>query len=1630
MKTVIKIILILGVMAALMTSPLKANALSGEEYIITSDSSEYLLSYCAGADTTPVMKSGNINEIIKYLNQRSGVRVSVAFVGIVVNESLIISGGNYTLTGSIVMTGTSELVVECGEVLIRDLRASFDTGGIRIKDGEVDLQNGEIYSQSGSAVVMEHASGATFTIRGGSVVSDSEAAIFLRHGTVNIMGGRVESRIGYAVNNNATLKLSGTPEIKGIEQGILTSAPIYLKVYEPFSGSVSVKCSRDFNEGEISALFYEASWESVKNIKLFGKSGTEYEVFFFNEHDLVKDKNFAGIYLPHIIKFYADGTLIGKSEVLTGEKVEPSLAPEKKGYSFFGWVCDDMESLFDFAEGAYKSFDLYAKYKLLPPSFSLSSLSFEYDKNEHGLGLNDINHPLLDIASVNCVWYRNGTRIEGGGTEVKLKNVSDSGMYKCQLYFTVNGDDAYVETPEVEVTINKALVNVPSVENKYYTGEPISADVFSTSLYSVVNCGGVQAGKYPIVFTLIDSENYCFKNGESTFYSEFEILKADNFFVSELDVSDVYFGNMPAPSASLRFGAATFLYSDSYEGVYSETAPSLVGRYFCKAYSPGTENYNEIYSTPFSFSILDETIVSLSVSKMPKRTSYSAFEMFDPDGLEIAVLYNSSRVSFVSGKDLSLSYVKGNCFLFSDNYVSVIYNGFSVSVPVNVSKAEYDVSEIKFVDTTLIYDGFQKSILYTGTLPLGLDGISLEASINGGGVDVGVYRVELVFSSQSMNYKIPSKMNATLTVLPFESLVIFEDTEFVYDGGLKCPVAYYIDIYGRKCDLSVVGERSLAGEYTATAISSDKNYKLLNISTIYKISKADYNFDNVVWNGGGYVYDGCEKSVSVTGLPEGVTVIGYGDNKAVNAGIYTAIAVLSYDEINYNRPPEIAYTWEIKKADYNLGGFSFVDSFPIYNGFEQYPTFIGTMPMGYDGIMLEYRFSKGALNVNDGSVLVDIIFFTESTNYKLPEPMQASVQIKPKGITVVWSSTEFTYNMLPHTPVAEAAEADVIVLAGMVNSGEHTAIAMSLDPNYTVINSRIKYLIKKASNLWVTPLTIKNVYEGDALLPEAVSIAGDVTYYYTNVDGEKLGFVPTEHGSYYVFAESLGDENYEPIISSGVRFEILEIVPVSINVELNKTDFFAFEKICRDDITVQVINNNGTLHPIEFSDLSIEYRYGDSLRFNDLYVKVSYGAFFKTVDINVSKADYDLSGAYWSTSEFIYDGNEKKMVLFGLPVGVSVLSYIGGVGKNAGEYPVSAILAFDSENYNPPIITDACLKIKKQVVTAPILPDMNYIGKDQCPVFLENDIYEIKTEKGTNAGFYPIEISLYNKDNYEFSNGSDSMRLYYEIKPVEIKIYIYDVDKYLLSEISRPEYEIISGSLPDGETLDLIFTDDGKSIVCTSRDPNHRVTFEGGKIIYHKRLSNTGLFIVFIIFLVLLSLMLLTVILVKRRNEIVDVIARMKCRQSTVQAQINTEENEIKVTKTENFIKIDMAVDVEQADSLITDDLARDLVRKDKTRIITSGKKRGIVNIDTLSQNFNSGDIVDVNKLKNMSLIPYDTAYIKVLARGMIDKPLRVYANDFSLSAVKMLALTGGEAIRVITVKEKTKSTKGLEKRS
>ncbi len=108
--------------------------------------------------------------------------------------------------------------------------------------------------------------------------------------------------------------------------------------------------------------------------------------------------------------------------------------------------------------------------------------------------------------------------------------------------------------------------------------------------------------------------------------------------------------------------------------------------------------------------------------------------------------------------------------------------------------------------------------------------------------------------------------------------------------------------------------------------------------------------------------------------------------------------------------------------------------------------------------------------------------------------------------------------------------------------------------------------------------------------------------------------------------------------------------------------------------------------------------------------------------------------------------------------------------------------------------------------------------------------------------------------------------------------------------------------------------------------------------------------------------------------------------------------------------EIRSSVTAQEVDSLISDEVVAALIESsDKTSDKT---KMSIVNIDTLSQHFESGETVTLDEIKKrIKGFNKQTTYIKVLARGTLDKALTVEADSFSPQAVKMIVLTGGTAV-------------------
>lgn len=81
------------------------------------------------------------------------------------------------------------------------------------------------------------------------------------------------------------------------------------------------------------------------------------------------------------------------------------------------------------------------------------------------------------------------------------------------------------------------------------------------------------------------------------------------------------------------------------------------------------------------------------------------------------------------------------------------------------------------------------------------------------------------------------------------------------------------------------------------------------------------------------------------------------------------------------------------------------------------------------------------------------------------------------------------------------------------------------------------------------------------------------------------------------------------------------------------------------------------------------------------------------------------------------------------------------------------------------------------------------------------------------------------------------------------------------------------------------------------------------------------------------------------------------------------------------------------------------------TRERAKGRKRAYINLDTISLNFPAGASVGIEELKEKGLVSERATYLKVLARGKLNKPLVIRAQAFSAEAVRMIGASGGAAI-------------------
>ena len=186
-------------------------------------------------------------------------------------------------------------------------------------------------------------------------------------------------------------------------------------------------------------------------------------------------------------------------------------------------------------------------------------------------------------------------------------------------------------------------------------------------------------------------------------------------------------------------------------------------------------------------------------------------------------------------------------------------------------------------------------------------------------VDVGTAKVWCVASAPGY---VSATGSATVAISPREVTLTSGSGSKEYDGEpLVCDddPAVGGDGFadGEGATYDVTGSQTEAGSsantftYTLNSNTKASNYSITTTPGTLKVTKASYDMSGVAWDySDPFEYDGRRKTVSLVGLPDGLSV-SYSGNTATRPGKYTATATFTSASPNYETPMEEFREWEI-----------------------------------------------------------------------------------------------------------------------------------------------------------------------------------------------------------------------------------------------------------------------------------------------------------------------------------------------------------------------------------------------------------------------------------------------------------------------------------------------------------------------------------------------------------------------------------------------------------------------------------------------------------------------------------------------------------------------------------------------
>lgn len=540
----------------------------------------------------------------------------------------------------------------------------------------------------------------------------------------------------------------------------------------------------------------------------------------------------------------------------------------------------------------------------------------------------------------------------------------------------------------------------------------------------------------------------------------------------------------------------------------------------------------------------------------------------------------------------------------------------------------------------------------------------------------------------------------------------------------------------------------------------------------------------------------------------------------------------------------------------------------------------------------------------------------------------------------------------------------------------------------------------------------KRVYFDNVRIHEAVTLSGERNFFgnlFFDGDG---GFTVSEGSVNFDNASVtlLGDDSYFRIDLGGIRL---------------KDSVIRSEGECAVDLTSAdsaiTVLGDSDLCGREYGIIScgvvnlceIE---GDSYSGKDIFVKYT-GEGSRLCDIVNSGSSYPRVRIFsrdgkevpihvisyvneWHRSyrEYRLDGESLRSA-----AGADILGYdfVGwrSVASAPGQIAESSMTLYAEYALSKPVVESKDISftydgeervVSPSSIAHPLLPDGDLFYRWYRDGVLVSEGDKISVQNVSDSGKYKLEIL------FEYAGETVSC------EPWEVNVHIEP--KKLDLEYIDGEFKIKSGQDQAEENVEIMTVQKDGRIYAKTENPNYCLEFLPQISKNHS--IKIGVILCTVGVILLLSFGGYFVFLSAEGDARV---AAVKSRATRLkQEDAFSSEQALSSEDIETYFALDAAY----ADGLLSNGLAREMITKGGV-VITDGRAKAEISVGELSAAFDNEEEIDINLLKERRLIPQDSYKIKITAEGKIDKPLKIFANEFDITAAKMIILSGGKAVRV-----------------